>query len=73
MLHQNIRFLAEEKKDNRRKEYQQQDATPKHDRRRARSTTPDHNGSRVATSTPQASNKLGILLQNGCISNNNKR
>ena len=45
---------------------QRNDLTSRQDKRRARSTTPDH--TRVIASTPQASTKLGICLQNECMS-----
>ena len=78
ILHKNIHLVAENKKENNRRDYQQGAITPsKLDKRRARSTTPDHSASsasrsktpehkvgRTTPSTPQPSNKLGNRVQN---------
>ena len=71
-------MVAENKKENNRRDYQQDAITPiKQDKQRARSTTPDHSARSIARfktpehkvgrttpSTPQPSNKLGNWLQN---------
>ena len=54
-----INQIITEDKTETRRDYQE--ATSKHDKRRARSTTPDH--SRLTQSTPQASSKTGIICR----------
>ena len=84
ILHKNIHLVAENKKGNNRRDYQQDAITPsKQDKQRARSTTPDHSARSIARSktpehkvgrttpsTPQPSNKLGNRVQNESININ---
>ena len=77
-------MVAENKKENNQRDYQQDAITPsKLNKRRARSTTPDHSASslsrsktpeqkvgRTTPSTPQPSNKLGNRVQNESININ---